>query len=50
MAPTRVSGVRKVRFLGWSGGRLGSEGATVRVSGSSRLPATILSISTEVAQ
>lgn len=49
-APPLISGVRKVRFLGWRGGRLGNEGATVRVSGSSRLPATILSISTELAQ
>jgi hypothetical protein len=48
--PALSSGVRKVRFLGWGGGRFEDGGATVRVTGSSCLPASILSISTEVAQ
>lgn len=47
--PEPVTGVRTVRFLGWSGGREGG-GATVRLTGSSRLPATILSVISEVAQ
>ncbi len=45
-----TTGVRKVRFLGWRGGRFQDGGATVRVTGSSRLPAAILSVSTEIAQ
>lgn len=49
-APEPVTGVRTVRFLGWRGGRAGVEGATVRLTGSSRLPATILSVVSEVAQ
>lgn len=48
--PEPVSGVRTVRFLGWRGGRAGGEGATVRLTGTSRLPATILSVVSEVAQ
>lgn len=46
--PEPVTGVRTVRFLGWRGGRDG--GATVRLTGTSRLPATILSVVSEVAQ
>jgi hypothetical protein len=48
--PEPVTGVRTVRFLGWRGGRAGGEGATVRLTGTSRLPATILSVVSEVAQ
>lgn len=43
------AGVHPVRFLGWSGGRAG-QGATVRVTGRSTEPASILSITAEVAQ
>jgi hypothetical protein len=43
------SGLRSVRFLGWSGGRERSS-ATVCVTGSSLHPASILSITAEVAQ
>jgi hypothetical protein len=46
----RFTGMRNVRFLGWSGGRVGEEGATVRIVGDSTNPATILSVATEVAQ
>ena len=49
-APGQISGVRGVRFLGWSGGRVGNDGATVRITGSLRLSATILSVSSEIAQ
>lgn len=49
-APEAVTGVRAVRFLGWRGGRTGDGGATVRITGTSRLPATILSVISEVAQ
>ncbi|WP_337997157.1 hypothetical protein [Oleispirillum naphthae] len=45
-----VSGVRIVRLLGWRGGRTGSGGATVRITGTSRLPAAVLSVCSEVAQ
>ncbi|MBN2751929.1 MAG: hypothetical protein JXQ84_04400 [Rhodospirillaceae bacterium] len=48
--PHVVSGLRSVRFLGWKGGRAGNDGATVRITGTSRLPATILSVCSEVAQ
>lgn len=44
-----AAGVHPVRFLGWSGGRAG-QGATVRVTGRSTEPASILSITAEVAQ
>ena len=43
------SGIRTVRFLGWSGARDGA-GASVRITGRSTDPASILSITTEVAQ
>jgi hypothetical protein len=43
------SGLRSVRFLGWSGGRE-RPGATVCVTGASTHPASILSITAEVAQ
>jgi len=43
------SGLRSVRFLGWSGGRE-RPGATVCVTGISTHPASILSITAEVAQ
>ena len=43
------SGLRSVRFLGWSGGRE-RPGATVCVTGTSTHPASILSITAEVAQ
>lgn len=49
-APEATTGVRVVRFLGWHGGRTGNPGATVRITGTSRLPATILSVVSEVAQ
>jgi len=49
-APEATTGVRAVRFLGWHGGRTGNPGATVRITGTSRLPATILSVVSEVAQ
>jgi len=48
--PVAVTGMRNVRFLGWSGGRAGHDGATVRITGTSKLPATILSVASEVAQ
>lgn len=48
--PEPITGVRAVRFLGWHGGRTGNPGATVRITGTSRLPATILSVVSEVAQ
>ncbi len=48
--PVAISGLRNIRFLGWSGGRLGQDGATVRIEGNSSLPATILSVASEVAQ
>ncbi|WP_417513773.1 hypothetical protein [Minwuia sp.] len=47
-APT-FTGMRTVRFLGWSGGRDGA-GSSVRVTGRSTEPASILSITAEVAQ
>jgi len=49
-APEPVSGVRIVRLLGWRGGRAGGGGATVRIAGTSRLPAAVLSVCSEVAQ
>jgi len=49
-ATSPVSGVRVVRLLGWRGGRMGGDGATVRITGTSRLPAAILSVCAEVAQ
>ena len=47
--PQNFSGLKTVRFLGWSGGREAG-GATVRVTGRSTEPASILSITAEVAQ
>ncbi|ANK80082.1 MAG: hypothetical protein TEF_04215 [Rhizobiales bacterium NRL2] len=47
--PKSFAGLKTVRFLGWSGGREGG-GATVRVTGRSTEPASILSITAEVAQ
>lgn len=49
-APEPASGMRTVRLLGWRGGRAGGGGATVRITGSSRLPASVLSVCSEVAQ
>jgi len=48
--PPKITGVRNIRFLGWRGGRSDVEGATVRITGTSRLPATILSVASEIAQ
>ncbi|MEC9346470.1 MAG: hypothetical protein VYB54_09590 [Pseudomonadota bacterium] len=48
-APVGGSGLCQVRLLGWSGGRR-RDGATVRVTGQSWTPASILSITAEVAQ
>lgn len=42
------SGIKNVRLLGWSGGRLGQDGATVRLTGTSANKATILSLVAEV--
>ena len=45
----RFTGQRVVRLLGWKGGRLSAEGATVRITGTSVNPASILSVVAEVA-
>lgn len=47
--PKSFAGLKTVRFLGWSGGREAG-GATVRVTGRSTEPASIMSITAEVAQ
>lgn len=47
--PTAYTGLKTVRFLGWTGGRDG-QGATIRMTGDSTGPATILSVTAEVAQ
>lgn len=48
-APAGGSGLCSVRLLGWSGGRR-RDGACIRVTGRSFEPASILSITAEVAQ
>lgn len=47
--PQSFTGLKTVRFLGWTGGRDG-KGATIRMDGKSTRRATILSVTAEVAQ
>lgn len=44
------TGAKPIRLLGWRGGRSGGRGATVRITGTSANPATILAVAAEVAQ
>jgi hypothetical protein len=44
------TGTKQIRFLGWKGGRVGGIGATVRITGTSANPATILAVAAEVAK
>lgn len=44
------TGTKPIRLLGWKGGRAGGRGATVRITGTSANPATILAVAAEVAQ
>ncbi|MEM7047231.1 MAG: hypothetical protein AAF442_06235 [Pseudomonadota bacterium] len=46
--PTPFTGLKTVRFFGWSGGAHSRGGGTVRLTGTSTGPATILSITAEV--
>ncbi len=48
--PQPFTGTKPIRFLGWRGGRAGGRGATVRITGTSANPATILAVAAEVAQ
>ncbi len=47
-SPPSFTGLKTVRFLGWSGGRK-ETGATIRMTGQSSGPATILSVTAEIA-
>ncbi len=47
-ASTPFTGLKTMRFLGWSGGRK-ETGATIRMTGQSSGPATILSVTAEIA-
>ncbi|MEM7046028.1 MAG: hypothetical protein AAF442_00030 [Pseudomonadota bacterium] len=47
--PPSFTGLKTVRLLGWSGGEQAS-GATIRMTGTSTNPATILSLTAQVAQ
>ena len=46
--PKPFTGLKTVRFLGWSGGRK-EKGATIHMTGQSSGPATILSVTAEIA-